>query len=67
MRFGKGSAEALVPLLHPDSVPEWYNGMHTTMAEKGMRVWRLHINGTKANHCQNKIFAKFQEKKLKVL
>ena len=29
--------------------------------------WRLRINGTKVNHHQNKIFATFQEKKLKVL
>ena len=37
----KGSAEALLPLLRPDSVPEWYHGMHTTMAERGMRVLAL--------------------------
>lgn len=37
----KGSAEALLPLLNPSSVPEWYHGMHTTMAEQGMRVLAL--------------------------
>ena len=37
----KGSAEALLPLMKPESLPPWYEGMHMTMAEQGMRVLAL--------------------------
>ena len=51
----KGSAEALLPLLAPSSVPEWYHGMHMTMAEQGMRVLALAYKWCEGDNVSTKV------------
>jgi magnesium-transporting ATPase (P-type) len=42
----KGSPEAILKLLRPNTAPEWYQNVYREMAEKGMRVLALAMKRT---------------------